>query len=58
MKKDDISHSFVPSRKSAMERLADVVDDKLSKLFGRKKSPRKIVKEIRDKLILHGREQR
>ena len=37
MKKDYISHLFVPPEKSATERLADAVDDKLSKLFGRNK---------------------
>lgn len=58
MKKDYISHLFVPPEKSATGNISDVIDDKLSKLFVRKKSPRRTVKEIRDKIILHGREQR
>ena len=58
MKEDCLCHLFVPPEKSTTERLSDAVDDKLSKLFGRKKTPRKTVKEIRDKIILHGREQR
>ncbi len=58
MKEDCLRHLFVPPEKSATERIVDAVDDRLSKLFVRKKSPRRTVKEIRDKIILHGREQR
>ena len=57
MKEDYISHLFVPPEKSSTEKLADTVDDKLSRLFGRKKSPRKKLKEIRDKIILYDQEQ-
>ena len=55
MKEDCLRHLFVPPEKSTTERLSDAVDDKL---FCRKKSPRRTVREIRDKIILHGREQR
>ena len=58
MKKDYISHLFVPPEKSATESISDVIDDKLSRLFGRKKSLRKTVKNIRDKMILYGCEQK
>ena len=55
MKEDCLHHLFVPPEKSTTERISDAVDDKL---FCRKKSPRRTVREIRDKIILHGREQR
>lgn len=46
MKKDYISHLFVPPKKSDTESISDVIDDKLLRLFGRKKSLRKTVKDI------------
>lgn len=45
MKNDYLSHLFVPLDKSPTETLSDVVDDKLSQLLGRDKSPKKKVKK-------------
>ena len=57
MKDDFLSHLFVPPDKSTTETLSDVVDDKLSQLLGRDKSPKKKVKKIKDGMILYSRPQ-
>lgn len=57
MKNDYLSHLFFPPEKNTTETLSDVIDDKLSRLLGRDKSPKKKVKKIKDDMILYSRPQ-
>ena len=57
MKQGSGNRRFLPPQKSMFDRvsetIADAVDDTLSNILGRKKSPRRMVKEIKDGMILY-----
>ena len=59
MKQGIGNRRLLPPQKSMFDRvsetISDVADDALSKILGRKKSPRRMVKEIKDGMILYQR---
>ena len=53
MKDDYKKHLFVPPRDNTIDTWADIVDEKVSNILGTKKSPSKVVKKLRDGMILY-----
>ena len=58
MKQERGNRRFLPPRKSMFDRVSDAVDDTLSKILGRKKSPRRMMKEIKDGMVLYQNKKR
>ena len=54
MKNNYLSHLFVPPEKNIVERITDVADDKLSRLFGRNKSPKRKFEKAKNGMVLYG----
>lgn len=59
MKQGIGNRRLLPPQKSMFDRvseaISDAVEDTLSEILGRKKSPRRMVKEIKDGMILYQR---
>lgn len=58
MKQGSGNRRFLPPQKSMFDRVSDAVDDTLSKILGRKKSPRRMMKEIKDGMVLYQNKKR
>ncbi len=62
MKQGSGNRRFLPPQKSMFDRVSEVVsdavDDTLSKILGRKKSPRRMMKEIKDGMVLYQNKKR
>ncbi len=62
MKRGSGNRRFLPPQKSMFDRVSeavfDAVDDTLSKILGRKKSPRRMMKEIKDGMVLYQNKKR
>ena len=58
MKKDYISHLFVPPRKDITETIGDIVDDVEARTFGGIRAAKAKIKKIKDGMILYNKGQR